>query len=217
MGGCTSKKETITIKSRPISVNGGDGDKRGLKIVDTDTLDKFPEYKAVKVGMTFYCLDQFTSKYTSEPMARWRAAGVKEIDPAHCRVLIHFEGWKDRHDIWLKLREDTHRICPEEVLTEEQLYDGIPLDQTQYKVTCYFLAHGTFPPKYARTGTERDSMVSVTSQGTRTYKLGDKVGYFCHGACVVIACLVTVTVALRCIDNALGSCDRNRHAVCAMC
>lgn len=172
MGGCVSSSSNDGHSNQPQSV-GGNG-KSGVTTTATDSLEAHPQFAAVKVGMKFYCLDEFTSKYTAEPMARWRAAGIKEINPHLMKILVHFDGWKDRHDIWLKLKEDQYRICPEEVLTEEQMKDGASLDEVQYKVCSYFLKHGRIPTKYAQS-TNRDSLMSISHEGSQLFKLGQKV------------------------------------------
>jgi hypothetical protein len=169
MGGCVGRSDSQNA--------GSDSKETGTLSVKSisNGIKKHPEFAAVHVGMNFYCLDEFQSKYTAEPMARWRAAVIREIDHSLVRILVHFDGWKDRHDIWLKLKEDIYRICPEEVLTEDQMKDGAPLDDVQHQVSRYYLAHGTIPPKYYQL-INRDSLMSQKShQGTQHYKLGQKV------------------------------------------
>jgi hypothetical protein len=99
-------------------------------------------YAGIKIGMAIFCLDIFNSKYTGEKMARWRAASICGFDPKTLRLQIHFEGWKDKHDIFLQLPDDLARLAPGEILNDHEKFEGHLLSESQYEATELYFKTG---------------------------------------------------------------------------
>jgi hypothetical protein len=99
-------------------------------------------YSGIRNGMAIICLDIFNSKYTGEKMARWRAAIIRDFDPKTLRLQIHFEGWKDKHDIFLQLPDDLARIAPSEILNDQEKFEGHILSESQYEATELYFKTG---------------------------------------------------------------------------
>ena len=99
-------------------------------------------FDGIFLDMGIFCLDVFDSKYTGEKMGRWRAACIKGYNPDTLKVHIHFEGWKDKHDLILSLPDDLGRLAPSEILTDQQKLDGDLLTESQYEATQIYLQTG---------------------------------------------------------------------------
>jgi hypothetical protein len=118
------------------------------KVIDITPKAKSDMYDGIRNGMAIFCLDVFHSKYTGERMARWRAATIREFNPETLQVLIHFEGWKDKHDIILHFPDDIGRLAPADILNDQEKLEGQLLNESQYEATQIYLKTGLLQFEY---------------------------------------------------------------------
>jgi hypothetical protein len=143
MGCNTSNERPKTSLNEPM--NGIATEKNistASKVIDITPKPKENLYAGIQNGMPILCLDIFHSKYTGERMARWRAATIREFHPETLQVLIHFEGWKDKHDIILSFPDDIGRLAPAEILNDQEKLEGQLLNEMQYEATEIYLKTG---------------------------------------------------------------------------
>lgn len=144
----------------------------GSKVIDIIPRKSEIIYSGIKNGMAIMCLDIFNSKYTGEKMARWRAASISEFNHETLQVLIHFEGWKDKHDIILKLPEDLGRLAPAEILNDQEKLEGHFLNESQYDATEVYLKTGLL--QFEDSVIEQEPIIEQNS----SYYPGQLVGLF---------------------------------------
>lgn len=121
---------------------GGEAEPINVDIKPADVVESI--FKALTVNQTLMCLDEFNSKYTGELLRRWREATIQEIISSTV-VRIRFVGWSDKHDIQLNLDHEWIRLAPLDILSDEQIFQGLPLDKTQCEITYEYLTSGTLP------------------------------------------------------------------------
>ena len=112
------------------------------KVIDIAPKVKENLYAGITIGMPILCLDIFHSKYTGERMARWRAAMIRDFHSESLQVHIHFNGWKDKHDIFLHLPDDLGRLAATEILNDQEKLEGQLLNEIQYHATEIYLKTG---------------------------------------------------------------------------
>lgn len=112
------------------------------KIVDVPVTPRRKKFEALSIGTTIYCLDKFNSKFNGEPMARWRLATISATREETSEYLVHFDGWKEKHDIWLTLPIDMNRLAPSQILSDDQKTTGLPLSVSQLDIVYRYLESG---------------------------------------------------------------------------
>mmetsp|Transcript_22360 Transcript_22360/g.37888 ORF Transcript_22360/g.37888 Transcript_22360/m.37888 type:complete len:527 (+) Transcript_22360:105-1685(+) len=108
-----------------------------------------PSNKTSFVGfydnLNLLCLDQFVSRYTGEMMHRWRPATITYMERDTGQVKVHYDGWKEKHDVWLNLKVDIRRFSFIEMLSEEQIKSGAALSEEQLAAMVLFAHTGDRP------------------------------------------------------------------------
>lgn len=140
--GCSSSSIKTPQATTHINENITENNQPSSKVIDILPRKSEILFSGIKDGMAIMCLDIFNSKYTGEKMARWRAATIKEFNHESLQVLIHFEGWKDKHNIILQLPDDLGRLAPAEILTDQEKLEGHFLNESQYDATEVYLKTG---------------------------------------------------------------------------
>jgi hypothetical protein len=104
-------------------------------------------FVGIKDGCTLYCRDQYRSQFNQDIMYKWREATVNYLSDDG-DILIHFLGWNTKFDIRLNLNTDTDRLCPEGILSDEEIKRGIPLSDAQYAAASTYFLIGAFPQDF---------------------------------------------------------------------
>ena len=61
-------------------------------------------------GKNIDVLDIFKSKKTMKDKRQWRRAVIVDIEDDS--IEVHFEGWQDKYNVWINVKEERERIAP---------------------------------------------------------------------------------------------------------
>eukprot|EP01041_Mallomonas_annulata_P007712 gene7712-15781_t len=144
---------------------------QNIESVSDRTKPQLRQFKFPVINDHILCKDQFVSKFTGEIMCRWRDATISDIFPPEI-VQVHFNGWTEKHDIRLDLQSEWDRLAPLDLLSEQQILEGSPLDTYQLEVVYSYLLTGTLPSIESE---DIDNEQSTPSNKMSTFYLGQKV------------------------------------------
>ena len=98
-------------------------------------------FPGISLNQSILCLDEFKSKHTGEKLYRWRDSTIQDFLSTHT-VRIRFKGWSEMHDIKLDLEHEWIRLSPFEIISDEQMMQGIQLNKRQTEIVYDFLSTG---------------------------------------------------------------------------
>ena len=98
------------------------------------------EFHGLKINDKFLCQDCLQSNTSGNLLYRWCKATITSIDSY--RIGIHFDGRDNRYDIYLDLENEWTRIAPYDLISEEQIMGGYPLDDNQKKIVIDYVRTG---------------------------------------------------------------------------